>query len=117
MHHAQQTNVKSALGQCAFYDAIIQHGDGDDGDSIGALIKKTEQDMHGKVNNNEHQWIEKFLQVRRHDLTNPQNKETQEEWKGSVDRVDAMVDLIHKNNWNLQPPMHIKTVNHDKTIH
>ncbi|CAG2123051.1 unnamed protein product, partial [Medioppia subpectinata] len=41
MAHASTYKVKTALAECALYDCIIQHGDGDDGDSIGAILKKT----------------------------------------------------------------------------
>lgn len=117
MSEAHKANVNTPLGLCAFYDTIIQHGGGDDPDSLHAIVHLTEKAMGGKVNNNEHNWIKKFLEQRRHDLEHPHNKDTEKEWRDSVDRVDAMVNLINQNNWNMNPPMHIKTKNHDKVIH
>lgn len=119
MKAAQAAGVHTALGQCAFYDTIIQHGGGEDPDSLNAIVKKTKSEMggHGVQGGNEHQWIEKFLAARKHDLQHPHNQETQKEWADSVDRVDAMTELIKHNNWDMHPPMHIKTKNHDATIH
>jgi chitosanase len=42
MQAADKANVKTVLGKCAFYDCIIQHGGGDDPDSLNAIIKRTE---------------------------------------------------------------------------
>ena len=115
---AKKEGVKTALGLCAFYDTIIQHGGGDDPDSLEAIVKRTRSEMGNQgIHNNEHEWITHFLNTRRHDLTNPHNHETQKEWSGSVDRVDAMLELIKAGNWDLHTPMHIKTKNHDETIH
>lgn len=118
MKEATAAGVKTALGMCAFYDTIIQHGGGDDPDSLSAIVKATKTAMGGKgvTGTDEHDWVTHFLAARRHDLTNPHNAETQKEWAGSVDRVDAMTALIKANNWDMTPPMHIKTVNHDLTI-
>lgn len=117
MAEAHRANVASVLGMCAIYDTIIQHGGGTDPDSLHAIVKRTEKAMGGPVRNNEHSWIRTFLQLRKQDLQHPHNKETEEEWKESVDRVDAMVGLIQANNWDMNPPMRIKTRHHDQTIH
>lgn len=117
MSEAHKAGVRTPLGLCAFYDTIIQHGGGSDPDGLHAIVKQTESQMHGPVHNNEHEWVLKFLAQRKHVLQHPHNRETQKEWAQSVDRVDAMVTLAHQNNWDLHTPMHIKTKEHDKTIH
>jgi hypothetical protein len=48
MKLANKANVKSILGKRAFYDCIIEHGEGDDQNSINA-IKRTEQTEGGPV--------------------------------------------------------------------
>ncbi|XP_054163235.1 chitosanase-like [Oppia nitens] len=111
--HAQTAGVKSQLGMCAFYDCIIQHGDGDDQDSINAIIKKTHG---GHVSGDEKSWLKDFLKNRRADLMDPHDKDTRDEWRQSVDRVDAMVKLLDAGNMDFKGPMHIKTPNHDATI-
>jgi chitosanase len=52
MELAQNENIKSALGMCVFYDCIIQHGDGNDLDSIEAIIKRTESKKGGSFDGN-----------------------------------------------------------------
>lgn len=118
MHLADKEGLKSALSKCAFYDTIIQHGDGDDPDGIRALIKKTDKHMGGTVKSgvDEKKWLREFLKVRRADLKNPHDKDTKDEWSQSVDRVDAMVKLLQENNMDLHGPIHVKTPNHDAVI-
>ncbi|KAH9419589.1 chitosanase-like [Dermatophagoides pteronyssinus] len=116
MHEANQANVQTPLGRCAFYDAIIQHGGGDDPDSLSAIIKLTKKTMNGVVNGNEKHWIMKFFEKRKYILQHAHNPDTRKEWAQSIDRVDAMIELANQNNWNLNVPMHIKTKDHDKTI-
>ena len=110
--------MKTALSACALYHTIIQHGHGDDPDGLPALIKKTNSNVGGTVKSgvDEKKWLREFLKVRRNDLQHPHNKETEKEWKESVDRVDAMVKILDQNNMDLHPPIHIKTPNHVATI-
>ncbi len=86
MQEADKANVKSALGRCAFYDCIIQHGGGDDQDSLGAIVKRTEQTEGGPVKDDEKKWIREFLKTRRDDLTHPHNKETEKGLKTQLIR-------------------------------
>jgi chitosanase len=116
MQAETKANVKSALGRCAFYDCIIQHGGGDDPNSLSAIIKRTEQTEGGPVKDDEKKWIREFLKTRRADLTHPHNKETENGWKDSVDRVDAMVKLLDEGNIGMHGPIHEKTPNHSATI-
>lgn len=107
MKKANETGVATVLGRCAFYDTIIQHGGGVDSNSFGAIVTKTEKEMKGLVNNNEEEWVSKFLENRKKNLQNQGQ---------STDRVDAMITLANQTNWNMDPPMHIKTKHHDKVI-
>ncbi|ORX68180.1 lysozyme-like protein [Linderina pennispora] len=94
------------------YDTTIQHGDGSDPDSVGALIKKTsasfKADAKGssgstlKINGHnvdEIVWLTKFLQVRTDDLKNPHNKETQKEWSESVTRVKSYQYVVAQKQY------------------
>ncbi|ORX72729.1 lysozyme-like protein [Linderina pennispora] len=94
------------------YDTTIQHGDGSDPDSVGALIKKTsasfKADAKGssgstlKINGHnvdEIAWLTKFLQVRADDLKNPHNKETQKEWSESVTRVKSYQYVVAQKQY------------------
>ncbi len=118
MQAADKANVKSALGKCAFYDCIIQHGGGDDPDSLNAIIKRTQQTEGSSVlvKANEEKWIREFLRIRRNVLENPNNKNMLIEWRESVDRVDFLIDLIEDNNWDLNGPIHVLTPHHSDII-
>jgi chitosanase len=87
--------------------------DGDDPDSIGAIIKRKEG---GPVDGNEEEWIRQFLKIRRDDLVYPDEESTQDEWSQSVDRVDAMVKLLDDVNLDMNGPIRVKTPNHSTTI-
>ncbi|CAG2119037.1 unnamed protein product, partial [Medioppia subpectinata] len=108
---AKKYGVKTPLAECALYDCIIQHGDGDDGDSINAILKKT-----GHVSGDEKEWLKKFLKNRRADLWDPEDPDTRDEWRQSVDRVDAMTTILKDDNMDLDGPIKIHTPNHDATI-
>ena len=117
---AKQVNVNIMLGKCAFYDTIILHGGGNDQDSLGAIVNRTITKMGGKGvhDGNEKEWVTAFLAMRREDLMNPRGHEKARQiLQNSVERVDAMTELIKLNNWEMKPPMRIKTVHHDRTIH
>lgn len=89
------------------YDAIIQHGEGEDADGLPALMERTTQHVGGTPRDgvDEVAWLTEFLQVRRADLLNPNNADTQAEWSDSVGRVDALIALSEQGNYELTPPV------------
>jgi chitosanase len=101
--------LQSPLSYLIIYDSIIQHGNGTDGDSLGALIAKT----HAR---SEHEFINQFLAARRADLLNPTDPETQDEWRESVGRVDALQQLVNENNWQLSAPLRVHVWGRDWAI-
>jgi chitosanase len=98
----QLLGIKTALGFLVIYDSIIQHGDGNSYDSLGGLLERTGPMTDEKT------FITFFLGVRRDDLMNPQNADTAEEWRKSVDRVDALKRLVDANNWDLASPLRLE---------
>jgi chitosanase len=91
-----------AISYAVFYDTCIQHGDGDDPDSFGAILKDWD------ASNSEEDNVEIFLETRREKLLNPDDEDTQEEWAESVSRVDALLALL-KTNPQLAYPVVIKS--------
>ncbi len=75
----------------SFYDTCIQHGDGDDPDSFGAILADWNSDASETDN------LGAFLSRRREVLLNPDDAGTQEEWAQSVSRVDALRALLGAN--------------------
>ncbi|HEY9727618.1 MAG TPA: chitosanase [Chroococcales cyanobacterium] len=117
-NRADAAGLKFALSRAVLYDTIIQHGEGDDPDGLPALMKRTKQKVGGtpKTGVDEKEWLKVFLKVRRDDLENPDNQDTQEEWSQSVDRCDAFLELLKSGNLDLHGPIHVHTPNHDATI-
>ncbi|KAJ1946158.1 hypothetical protein EC988_005599 [Linderina pennispora] len=109
---ADKLGAQLDVTRAQLYDTTIQHGDGSDPDSVGALIKKTsasfKADAKGssgstlKINGHnvdEIVWLTKFLQVRTDDLKNPHNKETQKEWSESVTRVKSYQYVVAQKQY------------------
>ena len=96
--------LKTALGRTILFDTIVQHGEGDDPDSLDALVSATNQQMHGTPAEGmaEAAWLKTFLTVRRNNLLHPHNPETQEVWAKSVGRVDVFLDLLKAGNFDLK---------------
>lgn len=102
-NYCKELGLTTPLGLLVIYDAIIQHGDGTDPDSLGAMIKRTH--AAGKT---EKDFVVAFLAVRRADLMNPSDSSTRDEWRGSVDRVDALKRIVDSGNWQLASPLRVQ---------
>ncbi|MDQ6786826.1 MAG: chitosanase [Acidobacteriota bacterium] len=108
--YARKLRLKTAIARAILYDTIIQHGDGDDADSIAALI-----DRAGEVTD-ETTWLKNFLKVRRMDLLNPANLETAKVWRESVERVDALQSILSSGNLELELPLQVECFGKKTTI-
>ena len=47
MKQADRFGIRTALGKAMLYDAIVQHGGGDDADSLAALLERTQTHANG----------------------------------------------------------------------
>jgi chitosanase len=121
--------LTSNMAIACLYDAIVQHGDGDDDDSLGALLERTIGEMGGSISgknkdgdicdtidNPEIEFLDAFLVQRKKCLQNPSNNDTKEEWAGSADRVTALKNLLDTNNLDLTGIIHIKSNDWDTQI-
>jgi len=107
MQHADALGLATPLARAAVYDAIIQHGDGDDADGLGALLARAEKAVHGTPARDvdEKLWLDAFLTVRRADLAHANDPDTREAWAESVNRVDALRAIATAGNYELQGPI------------
>ena len=89
------------------YDAIIQHGDGDDPDGLSALLTRTAARVGGTplTGVNEHAWLDAFLHVRREDLAHAFDPATRVAWAESVARVDVFLAIAAAGNYALNGPI------------
>ena len=102
---AEGAGVTSPVGVLIFYDTILQHGGGDDPDSFGAILARSQSGDGGSDGpRDEADLLGRFLAVRRAVLLSPHNTETAEVWRRSVTRVDALETLLARNP-ALRPPV------------
>jgi chitosanase len=102
-------NLQLALSIGQLYDTCIQHGDGGDPDSLGAIITQTKTNMGGSpaTGIDEKAWMVQFIANRKYHLQHAADPATRTEWAASVDRVDCYSRIVAANNWNLNLPMSI----------
>jgi chitosanase len=103
IRHARRLGLQTALAQAAIYDTIIQHGDGEDPDSLSAILERTNQAVGGTpaTGVDEEVWLDNFLKVRREDLAHAYDENTRAEWSQSVGRCDVFMMLAERGNYNL----------------
>lgn len=105
--HANSLGITLPLTLLNLYDAVIQHGDGEDPDGLFAIIQGATEKVGGtpKKGIDEKIWLQAFMSIRRRILISPYNKETQEEWSESVSRVDELIKLYRNKHFFLAPPI------------
>jgi chitosanase len=116
--YANDSGLKTAIARAFFYDTIIQHGDGDDKDSIRSLIKSTNSKLDGSPKDgvDELKWLEKFMDVRKIHLSDAADESTRDAWADSIGRVDVYKQIFNDENYELKGPIEIKTKEYDTTI-
>jgi chitosanase len=105
--HTTALGLQTPLAIAAVYDAIIQHGDGDDPDGLPALLTRTAARVGGTpfTGVNEHVWLDAFLHVRREDLAHAFDPATRVAWAESVARVDVFLAIAAAGNYALNGPI------------
>ena len=109
---AEKENVRTGLGQCIFYDTVVQNGNGDDLDSTNHIIRQTEAQNNGLVDANETEWLQSFLAIRNRTLQRPHDPNNALKWREQTERVEVLSQLVQMNNWELKGPIHIDTPFH-----
>ncbi|WP_426513891.1 chitosanase [Dactylosporangium sp. McL0621] len=104
---AHRLGLRTPLGVAVLYDSAVQHGTDDDPDGLPALITRATQRAGGTpaTGVDEQDWLGEFLDVRAETLRNPHDKDSREAWAESVDRVDALRDLVDNDRYGLEPPV------------
>ncbi|GJF03041.1 chitosanase [Pseudonocardia sp. D17] len=106
---ARQLGLTSSLARLVLYDTAIQHGVDEGPDSLAAVADRATREAGGEPADaaGETIWLEAFFSARRATLEQPSNPDTREVWAGSVGRVDALHELLHEGNLNLDLPLEI----------
>jgi chitosanase len=100
------------------FDSAVQHGTSDDPDGLPALVAATNAQAHGAPADGvaEKSWLLTFLEVRRADLRNPHDDNSQQVWAESVDRVDALHGLVAGGETRLDAPVTLRVDGEDYTL-
>jgi hypothetical protein len=105
MEAADDLHLQSPLAKLALYDAIIQHGLGEDSDSLDGIINTATRASGPPSKVGEEKWLMAFLTARKEVLLNGRDPETRSAWKESVGRVDEQLRLLKQGNLQLSPPL------------
>ncbi|MBF0543575.1 MAG: chitosanase [Candidatus Riflebacteria bacterium] len=118
MKVAADIGAQLPLTKVALYEASIQHGMGQDEDSLGAIVKRATARSGGTPSTgvDEKVWLKNFFEERKADLMNPSDKKTAKEWGESVGRADAMLSIYDSGNFNLDQPITINPFGKEFTI-
>ncbi|MBO0716273.1 MAG: chitosanase, partial [Rhizobiales bacterium] len=109
MRAADDLRLQSPLARVALYDASIQHGAGDDSDSLGAIIQAATRAAQGPpAKAGEERWLAAFLTARKKILLNAADPETRAAWRQSVGRVDEQLRLLKEGNLRLSRPLMLR---------
>jgi len=106
--------VRFPLSAAFLYDTCIQHGNGNDKNSLGAIIKATDKAMGGSPasGKDEKQWLTKAIAIRKQML-----KAAGGEWAKSANgRCDALAKLAKDGNYQLKGKIVVKSVDFDHTF-
>ncbi|MGE0056279.1 MAG: chitosanase [Hyphomicrobium sp.] len=103
---ARAAQIYLHVGQAIFYDTWLQHGAGEDGDSIWSILARTVEKTGGRNNCEEIEFLRAFLGIRREVLLHPTDEMTREGWRRSATRVDALEALLEQNP-ELIVPIHV----------
>ncbi|GAA2097602.1 chitosanase [Streptomyces albiaxialis] len=108
MREADRVGLKTPLARAELYDTAVQHGAGHDPDSLHALVRRTTKKAGTVAEAGEKKWLDTFLSTRAANLRSPSNEATADEWKKSVDRVEAFRRLADDGNYDLDGPYELK---------
>jgi len=106
MQAANALHLRSPLAKLALYDAIIQHGIGENSDSFDGIIRAANRAAQGPpYQAGEQKWLMAFLTARKQVLLNASEPETRQVWKESVGRVNEQLRLLKAGNLQLSTPL------------
>jgi chitosanase len=117
MEAADDLHLQLPLAKLALYDAVFQHGTGDDPDSSGAIIRAASRAAGGLPDEaGEEKWLMAFLTARKKVLLNAADPETRATWRKSVGRVNEQLRLLKERNLQLSSPLTLNPYGTEFTV-
>ena len=106
---ALSLGLKLPLSRAALYEAGIQHGYGEDHDSLSQIVARTNQAAGGTPGSgvDEVKWLDAFIDMREQDLRAPANKAYGPIFLDAVDRARAIRKIFEEKNYDLFKPITI----------
>ena len=106
---ANSLGLQLPLSRAAIYEAGIQHGYGDDYDSLTQIVARTNQAAGGTPRDGveELKWLDTFIQKREQDLRAPANMAYAPIFLDAVDRAQAIRKILQEGNVDLSRPITI----------
>lgn len=110
--------LRTPLSLAALYDAMVQHGDGDDPDGVPALVRRATRRLGGRPSHtiSERRYLLAFLAARRADLAHAYDPASRPGFAQSVDRVDVWTYLVRTRQWRLASPVRVRTTDYTLTL-
>ena len=107
---AQALGLRLPLSRAAIYEAGIQHGYGEDHDSVNQIVARTNRAVGGTPRDgvDEVKWLDAFIDMREQDLRDPANKEYGPIFRDAVDRAQAIRTIFREGNYDLARPITIE---------
>jgi chitosanase len=104
---ARGLGLRTALGLLVVYDAVVQHGPGDDFDGAPAIARRATLAASGSpaTGVDEKRYLRAYLDVRRASLAEARDPATRVAWREALPRVEALRGLVEAGNWELRPPI------------
>lgn len=104
---AQSLGLQLPLSRAAIYEAGIQHGYGDDHDSVSQIVARTNHVVGGAPRDgiDEVKWLDAFIDMREQDLRDPANKAYGPIFRDAVDRAQAIRKIFREGNYDLARPI------------
>lgn len=101
--------LKLPISYAAIYEAGIQHGYGDNHDSITKIIERATKKIGATPKGGivELTWLQAFLAEREENLRHPENKDYAPTFLHAVDRVRAIQTILSDRNYDLAKPITI----------
>ena len=106
---AAKLGLRLPFSKLAIYEAGIQHGHGQDYDSVNKIAERATNAARGAPSSgmDERRWLREFLSERRNDLLHPADSATAAGWAASVSRADAIQSIYDSANFLLDQPITI----------